>query len=93
MTLIWNFSHSLSTIDLSIILIGILLYAIYFFSRNLWYCIIFHSLLNINACILMSPVQNQIKVLLEHNIFLVVDLIVLIIAILLLMIKLKHQKI
>lgn len=92
---LWNFCHGLDTINITIILLGCIFYIIYFKSKNLLYCIVLHMSLNTMNFILTSPLQNKLTFLCKSNIFLAVDIMLIILSFCMIIINIsknKHQK-
>jgi len=79
--IVWNYGHgSITDINTTVILLGCMLYAIYFKSRNLLYCIVFHMTLNLTYLIGSSPLQNKLIFLFDSNLFIVVDILLIILS-------------
>lgn len=82
MLIIWNFLHtkSLTSINIDVLLLGLLFYIIYFNSGNLLYCIVAHISANLFFVIASSPLQSYLIDFCKNNIVLVIDIIVLVLS-------------
>ena len=67
--IIWNFLHTmdLSTINASVILLGLILYIIYLRSENIIYCIFTHMAANLSVTVMTSPIQTCLSKLNNNN--------------------------
>lgn len=89
---VWNFSHSLDTINITIILLGCIFYTIYFKSKNLLYCIVLHVAINAMNFILTSPLQNKLTFLCKSDFFLAFDMMFMILSFCIMMKKTSRNK-
>ena len=69
MIFIWNMVHtkSFSVIDIFVVIVGLVLYGIYFTSGNIYYCIIFHGVYNVSAYMFNSPLIGKVISLFKNK--------------------------
>lgn len=72
-TVTWNFLHGME-INVPVILIGLMLYLIFFKSNNILYCITMHIAINFVYFLLMSPMQNKLWYIFDNSFFVYIDI-------------------
>ncbi|MBP1547960.1 MAG: CPBP family intramembrane metalloprotease [Oscillospiraceae bacterium] len=89
----WNFIHtkSLTSINISVLLLGLLFYMIYFRTGNLLYCIFAHMFANTAFVVFTSPLQRVFMSLQDNYALFAADVIILILSIIF-TIKLVNKK-
>lgn len=71
--LLWTALHGITVINVGVILMGVIFYAIYFRTKNLLYCVVLHIFVNSAAFILESPIGGKLTFLCESGVFLAAD--------------------
>ena len=91
MLIIWTLAHGVLNINLGVTFIGAILYYIYFKTKNILHCILFHSATNISYVVLLSSFQNKVRFLFEKNLFLILVCILVVLESIYLMFRLKSE--
>ncbi len=95
MLFIWNFVHtkSLTSLNIQVILIGLLFYMIYFRSGNIIYCMAAHMFANLYSALLTSPLQSGLSPLFNNSLLPTVYVIILIVSVVLVFGKIETSKV